>query len=240
MQPGLQFRGLNSGVEYPLCCSYGKYGVTVREKNLPKALEEMGFLAWEKHRKRLASALADSPEPVERYRDLVLITNVMNSQYELVTEQLEDTHKAIMDATSESDPRVAEAQELLDWARPWLVEFQSDFAQCETERDQLRKSLPADDRDRVGTEVQGPWEVITEDIKATLMARMEDLQAEVGSSATGNAANLKGGTLEDGKIGRPVKAMSKAMSGVAGCRLLVVCGARYRTGERRVSTRWRR
>lgn len=156
--------------------------IAVRESDLPELLDKPLFLAWERHRVRLARTLARLTDPAKRYRDLILVTNVMAGQYEMVTERIAEVREATSQARSQGDASIVpSAQAWVEWAGPWLEAFDEAFEELKVERNALSESLPSENCQAIEDEIEPLWTEITDDVKQVLLKRLSELESGSGA-----------------------------------------------------------
>ena len=142
------------------------------------------FAVFDRHRLVLAERLTATSDPATRWRDLVLITNVMAALLEQVEEWIAEAGTTIASVSCPDDPRRSRIDTFMAWASPWLDQFQPEFDRLKTERDQLQGALPATVRSQVEVNIERAWEdVIKKDVMETLERRRQELLAAIEQEA---------------------------------------------------------
>jgi 5-methylcytosine-specific restriction endonuclease McrA len=148
------------------------------------------FETWQRHRERLRAELGhEATRGADRYRDLMLVTNVMKQQYDQVNEKIQDATRTLAQISDRADPRVEGLTAFANWAEPWLHEFQAEFDRYERERDEARNQLTDSQRNQAETELEQGFNEILDEVKAPLQARHDELTASIRRDDT--SADMK-------------------------------------------------
>ena len=154
-----------------------RVSIAVSENDLPAPIDEEVFMAWERHRVRLNDALGQSREPVPRYRDLILITNVMARQWDIVEEAISQVRELTAQGKATGNAAIVEvAQAFTTWVGPWIKAFDDVFQQLKTERDALGNGIPSEQRKSIEDETGRLFDAIKQDPMDVLRRRLDELK----------------------------------------------------------------
>ncbi len=132
------------------------------------------FLAWTAAKERLVSSMQPTSQPAVRYRDLILLLNVMDQQRESASEEMSEYDN--VDKFS-APVEIDTARVFIAWYAGWLRDYMREAEPYENERDELRTSLPDEERRYAEGEVPRLWDDIKSGVRSDLLARLHDLEA---------------------------------------------------------------
>jgi very-short-patch-repair endonuclease/DNA polymerase III delta prime subunit len=149
----------------------------------PARLRDSSYEAWGEEAARLRDGLPRATAPGERWLHLILLTNVLNSQYESALAEMEEVSTALDRISGHDDPELPELEAFVEWVQPWLAGFTADFDRYRDERDQLAGELSEADREAAEGALDQRFEEIKDRVRAHLQQRIEDLEGRAEEAA---------------------------------------------------------
>lgn len=153
-----------------------------REK-IPERLETSVFSAWGDEGAQLEADLPAIIEPADRWLQLILLTNVLHSQFEIVKMQMDEAMAELAGISDPDDPELPIVEEFVEWAQGWSTEFQSRFDRYRDEREAVASGLTENVREAVERKIDGRFDEIKDRIKAQLQSNLRKLEAQALSDS---------------------------------------------------------
>jgi hypothetical protein len=108
---------------------------------LPERLEATAYEAWGEAAVPLERDLPLVTDPSERWLQLILLTNVLHSQYEIVSAQIGAANEELGRVSGRNDPDLPGIKRFIGRAGTWIEEFKQRFDRHQDERDRLAGEL---------------------------------------------------------------------------------------------------